>query len=57
MIPNVAKSNNSKYLNSLPYEIRSIENGSTPLLNMIDGDIKIKIELVMEKIKEKIGKR
>lgn len=57
MIPNVAKSNNSKYLNSLPYEIRSIENGSTPLLNMIDGDIKIKIELAMEKIKEKIGKR
>lgn len=57
MIPDVAKSNNSRYLNSLPYEIRSIENGSTPLLNMIDGDTKIKIELVMEKIKDKIGKR
>ena len=57
MIPAVAKTANSKYLNSLPYEIRSIENGSTPLLDMIDGDLKVKIEYAIEKIKSKIGKR
>lgn len=57
MIPPVAKSANSKYLYSLPYEIRGIENGSTPLLNMIDGDIKIKIEYAIQKIKDTIGKR
>lgn len=57
MIPNVAKSANTKYLYSLPYEVRAIENGSTPLLNMIDGDIKIKIEYILQKIKDTIGKR